>query len=246
MPPRRPRRVRGSLSAGIVGFRLAVMAAAVLVGGAATGCSVVNKINNIRHTVDKNRATIRAFTKDLQNSKAVPFQVTYVTTGANPTTVGYAVRPPKDIAFTESAGASSTATRLIGNSSGEYACSQASPGGLWTCNKLAKANAIAQNELFAIYTPSHWVGFLHLFAIGAGLAGDKVTTSTKTVNGFAMTCVDLFAKGNGSSTICTTKQNILGYVKVAAQSTAFEIKAYTSSPPASAFRLPPGATVTHQ
>ena len=240
-----PRPARTHRGAGTSGLRLAAAACVVtLLGGAAAGCSVISKINNIRHTIDQNRATIRAFSQGLQNAKATPFQVTYVTTGSTPTTIIYAVRPPKDVSFSESSrGSGSTASMLIANSSGSYSCSHASVNGNWTCAKLAKANAIAQSRLFAIYTPSHWVAFLHIFAIGAGLAGDKVTTSTKTVNGFAMNCVDLFAKGNGTSTICTTKQNILGYVKVAATSTAFEIKSYTSSPPASAFRLPAGATV---
>jgi hypothetical protein len=223
----------------------AAACAFMLLSGAASGCGVVNKINNIRHAIDKNKATIQTFTQGLRNTNSVPFEATYVTTGAAPTTVVYAVRPPKDISFSESGGGSSS-TRLIANASGEYACSHVSVSAHWTCKKLGKANAVAQNALFAIYTPSHWVAFLHFFAIGAGLAGDKVTTSTMTVNGFAMNCVDLFAKGSGKSTICTTKQNILGYVKVAAQSTAFEIKSYTSSPPASAFRLPAGATLTRR
>jgi diacylglycerol kinase len=223
---------------------LAAAGAVIVLSAALAGCSVVNKINSIRNTVDKNRATITAFTQGLQNSKAVPFQATYVTAGGSPMTVVYAVQPPNDLSFSESAsGGGSVATRLIANSSGEYSCSQASTGGKWTCAKLGKANASAQNGLFDIYTPSHWVTFLHVFAVGAGLAGDRVSTSTKTVNGFPMNCVDLFAKGNGTSTICTTRQNILGYVKVAGQPTVFEIKNYKSAPPASAFQLPPGATV---
>jgi hypothetical protein len=207
----------------------------------------VQNIDKIKHTVDGNRATIRAFTSGLKDSASAPFQVSYVTTGDHPTTVTYAVQPPKNISFAETASSGDTSsTRLIGNSSGEYSCSQSAPGAQWSCDKLRKASAIAQKDLFAIYTPNHWVAFLHLFAIGAGLAGDKVTTSSRTVNGFAMHCVDLFAKGEGTSTICTTKQNILGYVKVAAQSTSFAIKNYTSSPPASAFALPQGATITNQ
>jgi hypothetical protein len=79
----------------------------------------------------------------------------------------------------------------------------------------------------------------------AGLAGDKVTTSTMSVNGFSMSCVDLMAHGvPGTSTICSTQQNILGYVKVAQDSTSFEITNYSGSPSSSLFQLPPGATVT--
>jgi hypothetical protein len=228
--------------------RIAAAAGAIiLIGVGSAGCSVVNKINNIRHTVNGNRATIKAFTESLKSNKSIPFQATYQTTGSSPTTIVYSVQPPKNIAFSETAsGGATSATNLIANASGEYSCSQASQGGQWSCEKLGKASAIAQNQLFAIYTPQHWATFLTILSIGAGLAGDKVSTSSKTVNGFSMNCVDLFAKGEGTSTICTTSQGILGYVKVAAQSTSFEITKYTATPPASAFALPPGATVTHQ
>ena len=232
---------RGSAS------RAAAAGAIILIGAGSAGCSVVNKINSIRHTVDSNRATIKTFTESLKNTKAIPFQVTYQTTGSSPTTIVYSVQPPKNIAFSETAtGSGTSATNLIANSSGEYSCSQATQGAQWSCDKLGKASAIAQNQLFAIYTPDHWATFLTVLSVGAGLAGDKVTTSSKTVNGFSMNCVDLFAKGEGTSTICTTSQGILGYVKVAAQSTSFEITKYTATPPASAFQLPAGATVTHQ
>lgn len=223
----------------------AAFGALVMLSAASAGCSVVAKINGIRHGVDSNRAAINAFTDGLRNGKAVPFQATYVTTGSSPVTVTYAVQPAVNVSFSET-GTGASASKLIASPSGSYACSHAPSAAHWFCKKLSKANAVAQNQLFAIYTPGHWVSFLHLFAIGAGLAGDKVTTSSKTINGFSMNCVDLFAKGQGTSTICTTHQNILGYVKVAAQSTAFEIKSYTSAPPASAFRLPPGATVTRR
>jgi hypothetical protein len=60
-----------------------------------------------------------------------------------------------------------------------------------------------------------------------------------------MNCLDFRAKGvKGLSTICTTKQNILGYVKVAGEATSFEIRSYSSSPSASAFQLPAGAKIT--
>ena len=110
-----------------------------------------------------------------------------------------------------------------------------------SCQKLGTADAAAQNQIFDIYTPSHWTTFLKDFSLAAGLAGDKVTSSTMTVNGFSMQCVDFDAPGvPGTSTICTTAQGILGYVKVATDSTSFEIKSYSASPPASLFQLPPG------
>ena len=225
--------------------RIAAACAAVLLGGAAAGCSVVHKIDQIKHTVETNRATIKEFTDGLKNSRSAPFEVSYVTTGDQPTTITYAVRPPQNISFAETAtGAGTSSTRLIGNASGQYSCSRSAAGAPWTCDKLRKASAIAQRQLFALYTSDHWVSVLHVFAIGTGLAGNKVRTSSRTVNGFAMHCIDLFTKGERTSVICTTRQDILGYVKVG--STSFAIKSYTSSPPASAFALPPGATITNQ
>jgi hypothetical protein len=82
--------------------------------------------------------------------------------------------------------------------------------------------------------------------LAAGFAGDKVFSSDKTVNGFAMHCVDFVASGvPGTSTICTTAQGILGYVKVASEPTSFEITSYSTAPSASLFQLPRGAKITN-
>ena len=115
------------------------------------------------------------------------------------------------------------------------------------CQKLGSEEANNQNQILDFYTPSHWIGFLRDFSLAAGFAGDKVTTSTMTVNGFAMNCVDFVAPGvPGTSTICSTSQGLLGYVKVANDATSFEITKYSTSPAASLFELPSGAKVTSQ
>ncbi|HWF81129.1 MAG TPA: hypothetical protein VN695_11140 [Streptosporangiaceae bacterium] len=218
---------------------------ALLMAGVA-GCGVVAKINNVRHAVDTNRSAIKLFTQDLRSGEATSFSATYVTTGGSPTTTTYAVKPPTDVAFVEVAQGSGTADfDLISNGSGEYSCTSAGASSGWSCQKLGKAEAIAQNQIVGFYTPSHWVAFLNAFSIAAGFAGDKVTTSSMTVNGFSMHCVDFNAKGvHGTSTICSTAQNILGYVKVAGDATSFELKSYSSSPAASLFQLPAGAKLT--
>ena len=137
---------------------------------------------------------------------------------------------------------------LVANPSGEFACTQAPGTGSsprWNCQRLAAPDAASENKIFDLYTPTHWVTFLRDFSLAAGIAGDKVTSSTMTLNGFAMNCVDFQAAGvPGTSTICTTSQGILGYVKVASDSTSFEIQAFSTSPAASLFELPPGASVT--
>jgi hypothetical protein len=221
----------------------------VLAGASVTGCSVVRAVNHVRQTVEGNKAVITAFTSGLKSSEATPFEATYVTTGSSPTKVVYAVQPPKDASFRESAAGGVGGTGnldLVSNSSGEYSCAQASGSSSWSCQKLGKAQATAQNQIVGLYTPRHWVAFLEGFSIAAGFAGDKVTKSTMTVNGFAMSCVDFRASGvQGVSTICTTAQNILGYVKVASNPTSFELKSYTATPSASLFQLPGGAKITN-
>jgi hypothetical protein len=223
-----------------------LVALVVSVGVLATACGVVSKVRQDVHNVEGNKATIDSFTNNLQSNQTTPFEATYTTTGSAPATVVYAVDPSSGgLAFHETqTGASASNLQLIVNSSGEYACNQ-SGGGAWSCQKLGKADAADQNKIFDIYTPSHWVSFLKGVSLVAGLAGDKVTSSTMSLNGFDMNCVDLVAHGvPGTSTICSTSQGILGYVKVASDSTSFQITNYSSSPSASLFQLPPGATVT--
>ena len=223
------------------------MAALVGVGVFAAGCSAVNKIKQDVHTVEANKSTVDSFTQNLQSNKDVPFEATYMTTGSSPATIVYAVDPSSGgLAFHESqTGSSASNVQIIVNSSGEYVCNQSGAVGAWSCQKLGKADAASENKIFDFYTPSHWISFLKGVSLVAGLSGDKVTTSTKSLNGFDMNCIDLVAKGvAGTSTICSTSQGILGYVNVASDSTSFEITDFTSSPSPSLFQLPPGATIT--
>jgi hypothetical protein len=217
-----------------------------------SACSEIATVKNAVHTIGGNEATIDAFSTTLQSGTAASFEATYVTTGSAPATIVYAVQPPEGVAFddTPSGGTGDTTpVHIVVNSSGEFACSQptltgSGSGTQWTCQKLGTADAATENKIFDFYTPAHWVGFLKGFSLAAGLAGDKVSSSTMTVNGFAMNCVDLVAPGvPGTSTICTTAQGILGYVNVASASVSFEIEKFSTSPSPSLFALPPGAII---
>jgi hypothetical protein len=224
---------------------VAVLVALTAVVGTMSACSTIDKVRNAIHDVRGNKATIDAFTTKLQTGAAATFEATYVTTGSAPATIVYAVHPPTGLAFddTPTGGTGDTTpVHIVINTSGEFACTQ--PGAQWTCDKLGSADATTENQLFDLYTPSHWVGFLREFSLAAGIAGDKVSTSSLTVNGFPMSCVDFVAPGvAGTSTICTTEGNVLGYVKVASSSVSFEIEKFSTSPPASLFQLPAGTTV---
>jgi hypothetical protein len=224
-----------------------VVAALALAGMLGAACSVVSKVRNAVHNVEGNKATIDSFTQNLQSGQSTAFAATYSTTGSAPATVVYAVDPSSGgLAFHDTqTGANASDLQLIVNSSGEYACTQSGAGAAWSCEKLGQTAATSQNKIFDLYTPAHWIGFLQGVSLVAGLAGDKVTSSTMSLNGFTMNCVDLVAPGvAGTSTICSTSQGILGYAKVASDSTSFQITNYSSSPSASLFQLPPGATVT--
>jgi hypothetical protein len=242
------RTTRSSVGPGLL--RKAALAI-IIVAVAACGlsaCSAIRKVRDAVHDIRGNKATIDAFSTKLQSGTATTFEATYVTTGSAPATIVYAVQPPKGVAFddTPSGGTGDTTpVHIVVNSSGEFACSQSGSGAQWTCDKLGTADAATENKIFDFYTLSHWVNFLREFSLVAGLAGDKVSSSTMTVNGFPMNCVDLRAPGvAGTSTICTTAQGILGYVNVASDSVSFEIQKFSTSPPSSLFALPPGATIT--
>jgi hypothetical protein len=227
--------------------RIGFVVALVAIGALTTGCSTVSKIKQDVHTVENNKSTVDSFTQNLQSNKDTPFEATYTTTGSAPATIVYAVDPSAGgLAFHETqTGSTASYVQIIVNSSGEYVCNQSGAGAAWSCRKLGTADAAGENKIFDLYTPSHWISFLKGVSLVAGLSGDKVTTSTKSLNGFDMNCIDLVAKGvAGTSTICSTSQGILGYVSVASDSTSFQITNFTSSPSPTLFQLPPGATVT--
>jgi hypothetical protein len=224
-----------------------VIGVAVLVVGtlAFSSCSAITKVRNAIHDVRAKKAVIDGFNTKL-NAAPTTFEAVYASSGSAAATVTYAAQIPNDVAFslTPSGGSGNTApVHLVQNSSGEYACEQMS--GQWSCDKVSGVSASSQNALIDLYTPGHWVRFLSLFALAAGIAGDRVMTSTMSLNGFSMNCIDLATPGTaGTSTVCTTSQGVLGFAQVAGDSTSFAITNYSSSPRASLFQLPPGAKIT--
>jgi hypothetical protein len=231
--------------------RACAVAVALTLGGLGlTGCSIISKVNHAVNAINANKQAIDALAGKLKNGKAVPFAATYVTMGGGSTgTVTYAVNPPTDVAFKETPGANANgnpSVDLIINASGEFSCSSTSSNGSgpWMCNKVGGAAAAARNQVFNFYTPSHWIVFLQALAVTAGLAGEKVSNTTMTVNGISLNCVKFNdPNGKGSGTICSTSAGILGYVKVSTSPAVFEIKSFTSSPSPSLFQLPAGAKV---
>jgi hypothetical protein len=221
---------------------------ALVVGAVSlTGCSVVRAAHKIANTVEGNKHVIDAFTTTLKSGGPASFEAVYATTGATPATIVYGAQPPNEVAITDSpSGSGGTDVDLVTNNGGPYFCTRPNAGtARWSCQIGSGGTAAQEQALVDIYTPAHWVRFLDDFSLAAGFAGDKVATSTMSVNGFAMTCVDFVTPGvAGTSTICTTAQHLLGFVRVASSSTSFEITSFSTSPPASLFAVPAGATIT--
>ncbi len=219
---------------------------AILLASLLGGCGTLSAIHKAATTIKSNKTTVDDFTSNL-SSEPTSFVVTYTTSGSQPATVVYAVSPPHSVAFsvTPVQGSSTSAVHLVVNSKGTYSCIPSPPSGTGpTCTRYGKLDASGLSDLVDLYTPSHWVSFLKGVSLVAGLAGDKVTSSSMSVNGFALKCVNLDASGVGTTTLCTTPQNLLGYVKSPSDSTTFEITKYSGTPSPTLFEIPSGAKVT--
>ena len=101
-------------------------------------------------------------------------------------------------------------------------------------------------SMYALYSGAYWIDFLKIYSAAAALQGVTIHSTTMSVNGFALQCAVVTNRATPTTTSkwCVTYQGILGYVSVSAKSADFEIKSYSSSPPASLFQPPSGATIT--
>jgi hypothetical protein len=144
------------------------------------------KISTVVHAVHGNKATVNTFGAKLSTQPA-DFEVKYTTTGAAPASIVYAVdQASGGLMFTDTpSGSSGPSVDIIVNWSGEYACTPGLTSTADSCERLPPEAKASENQLFEIYTPTHWVTFLRDFSIAAGFVEDKVTSSTMTVNGFA-------------------------------------------------------------
>src|ERR1700730_9567639 len=86
-------------TAGVVAIAIALM----LTGLGLTGCGVVRAVSKGTNAVQANKATIHQSPTSLKSGQPKAFEATYVTTGSSPARIVYAVSPPKDLAFKETA-----------------------------------------------------------------------------------------------------------------------------------------------
>jgi hypothetical protein len=232
-----PRRAVGTRSrGGLASFAVVTIAAMCL-----SGCGIVKTIEHkALNDLTGHNKTLNAFTSKINTNPNASYEATYVTTGSSPATITIATSPPKDFLFE---GGGSTG-RLLQNSTGSYACTETTSGG-WSCTRLSAATFNTQKAVYALYSGSYWIDFLKIYSTVAGLAGVSIKASSMTVNGFPLSCIVVNAKTNstGTSTWCETSTGVLAYVQATSNGTAFELKSYSTSPAASLFSLPAGATV---
>jgi uncharacterized protein YceK len=211
------------------------------------GCSKIIKAVKATHNALHQAEAVQAFSDKVKTGDATTYEVTYVTTGHPQATIVYADAPPHDFAFDTTL--ADKGVRIIVSSRGQYACNRSQTGsslGPWSCLKLKGSDVDTYRATYALYTGAYWIDFLKIYSTAAGLEGVSITSGSKTVNGFNLQCVDITStkKNFTPSQWCVTSQGILGYVSMSSSGAAFEIKAYSSSPPSSLFQLPGGATIT--
>lgn len=242
--------------------RKAALVGVVLLTGALgfSGCGRIVKavINHATHgKLDQDEAAVSALDTKMKSGESATFVATYDTTGSAPATIKLAATPPKDFAFVimPSKGA---VEDLIQNASGSDICSNGSstaPGAStkWSCTTLSKSTIGTYNAMKALYSAQYWIQFLNVYKY-AGVAGVTIKSTTMSVNGFSLQCIVSSGSAGATTTtgstpastftVCVTSQGILGYVKVSTDSTAFELKSYSGSPPSSLFQTPAGATIS--
>jgi hypothetical protein len=183
-------------------------------------------------------AALKAIADKLKTGETQAFVATYKVTGSSQvSTIQVAAQPPSSFAFVVSE-SSGNKTNLFGNSSSATACTQASGSSTWSCFTLPQAALGSYSSIVDLYTGKFWATELSAFEAEAAAKG--ATVSTMTVGGQSAQCVTFGTHSGG--TVCVTDSGVLAYVKNNGTGSTFELQSISSSPPASLFQPPPGAT----
>lgn len=171
----------------------------------------------------------------VQGQSHATFQATYTSTSTSGTTqtVTIAQQPPKSY-FSTSSGA------MINDGTKTYYCSTS--GGQQTCLAMSSSsNPLA--ALVDLFSPTTAVTELRSVQsqLAAKIAGVDVSTSSESFAGQQSTCATISAHGQTVKYCVANSAGILTYAE--AGGGTFTLTGFTSSPPASDFSLPSGATV---
>lgn len=179
---------------------------------------------------------LQGLSSTIQAAEKKPFKAVYTITSANAATQTVTVEqsPPKSAFGTKSGDVIDTGTA-------SYYCTTTSTPP--TCLSAGTTNPLA--SLVAVFSPETVLAGLREAEseADAHAAGYNVSFSSGTYAGQGATCANLSGLTGTDSTVkyCVTNSGVLAYVS--ATSGTFSLTSYSSSPPASDFALPAGATV---
>jgi hypothetical protein len=185
-------------------------------------------------TIAASNAFASSLLNKFQSSERATFVATYKLTSATHSLSSLTIAQQSPNELFE--GTSSTGTfQLFSLGTKSYICSKSAA----TTSCFSTAAETSEAELFAAYEPGTYLPY---FEAAASAAGAHTSTSSRTVNGFALSCVTVSGlKGEtGTGTFCVTSQGVLGYVSWTGTSSSgsFEIESYSTSVPAGEFTLP--------
>jgi len=118
-----------------------------------------------------------------------------------------------------------------------------------SCTSIGgKVAGAALTSLINVYNGSTALTIFNAWksAIVARVAGVSLNFTSTTIAGQPSTCAN-WSRSGDTATYCVTSAGVLAKVETSGGSsgsaTSFELTSYSSSPPASAFAVPSGATV---
>lgn len=170
------------------------------------------------------------------------FQAVYSSTsGGSTSTITLAQSSPKQMFGTTDSSGSTTS--LVNTGSTTYSCTTAS-GASTTCTSIGGGLASsALTGVMNVYNGRAALTVLKVWqsSIAAHLAGVSLTFSDEIIAGQSSTCAHWSQSGD-AATYCVTSTGVLAKVQ-SSGGHSFELTSYTTSPPASVFTVPQGATV---
>jgi hypothetical protein len=244
--PDRPVRARWAL--GVAAVAAGTLAAGC--GGSSTSPSSTAAATGSTSGAGGTSSQLKSLGGTIEAAKNATFKAVYTSTssGAGTETVTLEQSPPKQVfSTTDSSGSIST---LLNTGTATYACS-ASPDSAPTCTSMAAAGgAGALSALIGVYNGSAALSVINGWQsiVAAHLTGVSLTFSNATVAGQPVRCAKWSYQGS-DATYCVTGAGVLAKVATSgggsssASRSNFELTSFTTSPPASDFELPAGATV---
>ena len=178
---------------------------------------------------------IQALSSAVQSGQHATYKAVYTSHSSTGTSQSITIEqmPPKTVFGTPSGS-------VINDGAHTYFCS--SSGAKQQCVSESAAGANPFASIASLFSPSTLINEFHAAqaAAAAHTAGYSVALSNGTYAGLAAKCLD-YTDATQTVKYCVTNSGILAYAQ--SPGGTFELTSFSSSPPASDFSLPAGASV---